>query len=90
MLQKRNKKQEIFVVFLFLLQDMMFFKDMSDDQGRRERFSKFEQCRIIVGEGLEIDVFVGRLSYMGPKLRYIRQSFADESGYVWSGLKTGD
>ena len=78
MLQKRNKKQETFVVFLFLLQDMMFFKDMSDDQGRGERFSKFEQCRIIVGEGLKI----GRLSYMGPKLRYIRQSFADESGYV--------
>ena len=82
MLQKRNKKQETFVVFLFLLQDMMFFKDISDDQGRGEGFSKFEQCRAMGGGGLKIDVFVGRLSCMGPKLTYIRQSFAGESGYV--------
>ena len=48
------------------MQDVKFFKDMSDVQGRGEGFPKFEQCRTRGNGGLKIDVFVGRLLWMAP------------------------
>ena len=45
--------------FILFLQDVKFFKDMSDVRG-----TKFGQCRTKGGGDLKINVFVGRYLWM--------------------------